>query len=90
MTQDRCSAGISRNHGSVSSIRAMLAVARLPTARSKRCSVAVNCSLSACVVTATACHVTGYASNLPWRAVSPGARKDLSSPRSGASTDAAP
>lgn len=40
MTQERWSAGSSRNHGSVSSIRATLAVARPPAARSMRRSVA--------------------------------------------------
>jgi hypothetical protein len=39
-TQLRCSAGISRNHGSDSSIRWVVIVASAPVARSTRCTVA--------------------------------------------------
>ncbi|WP_425281242.1 hypothetical protein [Salinispora arenicola] len=42
MTQERWSAGSSRNQGSVSSIRATLAVASAPAARSIRRSVAAS------------------------------------------------
>ena len=56
VTQDRWSAGIDRNHGSESSIRATAWVASEPDARSSRRRVA---SEGPAVVTGSACHGAG-------------------------------
>ena len=53
ITHDRWSAGIDRNHGNSSSIRAVLLFARLPAARSSRRNVDGSSGFS---VTPAACH----------------------------------